>query len=899
MISFVGEFNMSDDSGLTKREFLQTAGTLPALKLMLGSAAAAAPETGASKFTPVPLAEYFNAAPRDLGSKPEARGLSAGGREDGLLRMPAGSQTFRGIPFLLGPEGVGNKSWVVLSRSQKPWATAEVEIAAAGKASYLCLTGFCDWDPLESPAPGDSSLERVGQQLAELAFLFEDGTRHAAPIRRRFETNSPSYRWGHLSFASVPHRQNLPRSLSDPLRDARHWGDLQMGLWEGAYGGNPAVDNPATLWLAAVENPSPDRTIKGVRFEARSDDLLMLCGLTLFHGRQNPLRYDRLALYRITPPVKGGTPGGNRRWSVSVDLGVVARTWQAGEFDAASWLDSPTKGLPERTGPAAADAPLYAEVSASPDATLTLTNSETGEKYDLPLAGADAPSSSVSVRVLEREKTWLHGTILDSGTKRPTPVRLAFRSKEGRYIPPYGHRTEINGGWFQDYGADLRWSDSSFAYVDGTFQVELPAGEVYVELSKGFEYEPVRRKLDIAAGQRELTLEIGRFADLRSKNWVSADTHVHFLSPSTAVLEAQAEGLNLINLLAAQWGDLFTNVGDLSYGPLTSKDGEAMVHVGTENRQHILGHLGLLGGHGQPVFPMSASGPHESYFGDPLWTTLSDWADACRKREGLVVAVHFPYPTAELAAAIEGKRIDAVELRPTGMTEHFNNLYFQEWYRYLNCGYRLPIAGGTDKMSASVPAGGYRTYAHLGQDEFTFANWAKAVRAGKTFLSSGPLLQFSADGQAPGAEIRTSGPASIEVIASADSSTPIHRMDIVWNGTVVASRESGAGARNITLKETIRTNGTGWLAARCASKTVAGGIRIAAHTSPVYVVAPGQELFSRDMAVYMLTLIEGAELWASTLATRPDAERFEKVLGVFRDARASLHQRLHKHGIRH
>ena len=133
---------------------------------------------------------------------------------------------------------------------------------------------------------------------------------------------------------------------------------------------------------------------------------------------------------------------------------------------------------------------------------------------------------------------------------------------------------------------------------------------------------------------------------------MTADTHVHFLSPSTAVLEGQAEGLNLINLLAAQWGDLFSNVGDLFQGPLTSRDGETIVWPGTENRQHILGHLGLLGGHGAPVYPMSASGPEESYLGDPLWTSLADWADECRKRQGLVVAVHFPYPTAELAADI-------------------------------------------------------------------------------------------------------------------------------------------------------------------------------------------------------------------------------------------------------
>ena len=49
---------------------------------------------------------------------------------------------------------------------------------------------------------------------------------------------------------------------------------------------------------------------------------------------------------------------------------------------------------------------------------------------------------------------------------------------------------------------------------------------------------------------------------------------------------------------------------------------------------------------------MSASGPGESYLGDPLWTSLGDWADQQRARSDLVVAVHFPYPNAELAADI-------------------------------------------------------------------------------------------------------------------------------------------------------------------------------------------------------------------------------------------------------
>ena len=388
---------------------------------------------------------------------------------------------------------------------------------------------------------------------------------------------------------------------------------------------------------------------------------------------------------------------------------------------------------------------------------------------------------------------------------------------------------------------------------------------------------------------------------MRSQGWVSADTHVHFLSPTTAILEGQAEGLNLINLLAAQWGELFTNVGDFSHGPVTSQDGEMMVWMGTENRQHILGHLGLLGGHGQPVFPMSAGGAEESRIGEPVWKSLSEWADACRRREGVVVAVHFPYPTGELAADIVLDKIDAVELSPMNLGEHFNNLRFLDWYRYLNCGYRLPCVGGTDKMGAWIPAGASRAYAYLGGEEFNFPNWAKAIRAGNTFMTSGPLIFFQADGKTPGSEITLkAGGASIEVRAEVRSYVPVHRLDVMLNGQVVSSREESSGTKTLTLNDKIQVPGPGWLAARCASRLdLTGSLRIAAHTSPVYLRVPGQDLFSPSAAAYMLTLIEGAETWVKNLATRPEPVQFAKIQRVFTEARDRLHHRMHQHGVKH
>ena len=58
-----------------------------------------------------------------------------------------------------------------------------------------------------------------------------------------------------------------------------------------------------------------------------------------------------------------------------------------------------------------------------------------------------------------------------------------------------------------------------------------------------------------------------------------------------------------------------------------------------------------------------------------------------------------------------------------------------EYYRYLNGGYRLPLVGGTDKMSSEVPVGLYRTYVRLPSDEpFNYESWCAGMAAGRTFL---------------------------------------------------------------------------------------------------------------------------------------------------------------------
>jgi hypothetical protein len=134
------------------------------------------------------------------------------------------------------------------------------------------------------------------------------------------------------------------------------------------------------------------------------------------------------------------------------------------------------------------------------------------------------------------------------------------------------------------------------------------------------------------------------------------------------------------------------------------------------------------------------------------------------------------------------------------------------------------------------------------------------------------------------------------VEAHARCTTPVHRLEIVWNGKVVASQVEERGARELRLKDNVSLTGPGWLAARCFSRTETFWSRVAAHTSPVYVTAPGKELFSAPVASYMLRLIDGAEIWTRELATRPDPETLERLLRVFAEARAAVEDRIRKHG---
>jgi hypothetical protein len=175
------------------------------------------------------------------------------------------------------------------------------------------------------------------------------------------------------------------------------------------------------------------------------------------------------------------------------------------------------------------------------------------------------------------------------------------------------------------------------------------------------------------------------------------------------------------------------------------------------------------------------------------------------------------------------------------------------------------------------------------------------VSRGNTFVSTGPLLQFHVDGHVPGEQILLgAGGGSVQVRAEARSYVPFHRLEVVLNGRVIASKQEQGGTRDMTLNEKIKVEGPGWLAARCAasaSMATNHGRVISAHTSPVYLNVFGKELFSPRLAAYLITQIDYGESWVRKLAIQRDPESYARALKVFVDAREHLHRRLHQHSL--
>jgi hypothetical protein len=766
------------------------------------------------------------------------------------------------------------------------------------KAPWLVFMHTSDIRPQDRDSHGfptsKSGFGRLGEHAADYIVVYADGTEKRLPLRRRHEIGASRRNWGENCFQAVAHTK--PR----PMR-AHHEQATPPWGWGGSQTRASAADGGSWVnWLYAWKNPKPTKAIVGLRIEPVSGPVLLF-GIAAGTASSHPLRWEsrRKAVLRL-PKGEEFRPeldGQGRLSQIQLDMGQVISAAKRPVYPDDDWAKTYNNRLPELS-----EREVLIEYAAHVDARFHLAEGRTvpvkrlaGAKKARGLARVAAAKQRVRVRVL------------DKSSGEPVPVKLHLHGAAGEYLAPVDRHRIPNPAWFEDYSCDFAHAGIHYCtYIPGETVVDLPLGTVYLEVAKGFEIRPIRKVLRVTRATDEIVVEVEKVLPWRERGWVSADTHVHFLSPTTALLEGAGEGVNVVNLLASQWGELMTNVGDFD-GKTTwgakeaGGDGEYLVRVGTENRQHILGHISLIGYDGGLIGPMTTGGPDESALGDPVGCLMTEWAHQCKRQNGVVVVPHFPNPRGETAASIVTGGADAVEMTAWG--DHYSGISpysLLDWYRYLNCGYLVAAVGGTDKMSATTAVGTVRTYAQIDSRRgFTYEAWKQAVRAARTFATYGPLLEFAVEGKPLGSRIamgRTGGTVDV-TWELASVTVPISRVELVVNGEIRKSQQvRPAGGRG---HWSVKLDRSSWLALLVRGHHPDKHEMIAAHSSPVMVDMKGSPYSAAADAVTILDQIEGALAYLDTVGTRAETSAYRRMRLVLTSAHRDLHNKLHQMGNYH
>lgn len=463
-------------------------------------------------------------------------------------------------------------------------------------------------------------------------------------------------------------------------------------------------------------------------------------------------------------------------------------------------------------------------------------------------------------------------------------AKVTIRTREGgkavaarlAVVDGAGHPAAPDGGMVRFDGQSGR----IFFHSPGTVTLQVPAGTLRVIGTHGFDgVGEVTRA--VHAGEEvaiDLDLPTTGF-DAAARGWYSGDLHSHLnyggpfqLVPDDMVNEMRGENLDVATPMLA---NLQTTLVDSKWAGW-QRTTPPLMRMSQEVRSHFLGHVGVVGadqlytpwffGPGYPVY-----GQIDLRNGDPLEFT--------RAHGGLNVYVHpvmrpgpFPadgpprgIPTELVADAVLGD-VDAIEVANVWSDELGTS---DVWYRLLNLGLPIVPTGGSDTMHnfhRMVAIGATRVYARP-DGPLNMTSFLDAVRKGRSFVTTGPMIEFKVGGVGPGGVV-AGGSQSVEWTLDAWSPTAVQNVEVLVNGRL-AWRGAGLtapGKKSYSGKITVPKGG--WVAAR-----VYGGPSVwptqdsypFAHTAPVWLgrvgssdpetvrVAAGELLRALDVAETRMT----------------------------------------------
>ena len=200
-------------------------------------------------------------------------------------------------------------------------------------------------------------------------------------------------------------------------------------------------------------------------------------------------------------------------------------------------------------------------------------------------------------------------------------------------------------------------------------------------------------------------------------------------------------------------------------------------------------------------------------------------------------------------------------------------------------------------MSAGTAVGTVRTYARIKPDkEFDYESWLDAVRRMETFVTYGPLLDFSVERKPMGSRFKMAGRGGTVGVSweVASVTVPVSRVELVVNGEIRESKTVGnAGGEGAW---SVKVDRSSWLALLVRGHYPDKPEIIAAHSSAVMVEVEGSEFYGAADALTILEQIEGALAYLDTVGTRAETMVYKRMRLVLESAHREIHNRMHRMG---
>ena len=770
-------------------------GLAPAMAVLL-SLSAAGPAVRAHEEEPVvDVSRWFGAIDPRLDATGEAIVFSYQGA---LWRMPRGGGVMTrltdGSGFDIAPAWSPDGKRIAFIASSQ-FAAGPLRLIRADDGSNLPL-------PRTIVARGKLEFDPSGARI--LGFLQEPG-REFALAWFRPET-------GRLD----PLPTGLPRFLHFAL--SRDGGSIALVSTQDVAGQQGGNDGPeADVWTIPAQGGTARKV---VRFPARIHHLCWGAA-------------DRSL---IVATELGGVH--NDLWEVPLDrplAGARRLTFAAGDEDSPS-LSRDGRWL------------LHTDNRQGPTA-LVLRDRAGGAEQVLEVVRRDfrAPTGQLDL------------TVVNQADGLVTTARTAIRHADGKFHASPGALYRL-----------LR--DDLHTYVEGMARIELPAGRYQLKAAKGPEYRVAKVAFEVKPGETTpLRIEMARWTDQAAHDWYSGENHIHanygygawYNSPRTMRAQCSGEDLRVGNFMVANSdGDGIFDREFFRGAPDPLSTERLVLYWNQEFRATIWGHMTLLNLQ-HLVEPIFTGFLHTTHPWDV--PTNADIADHTHDQGGFVNYTHpamtpsdpyhGPYTAKELPVDVALGKVDSIDVMGSN---HEANLPL--WYRLLNCGFRIPASAGTDcflnRIASRLP-GSDRVYVHV-DSPFTYQRWIDNLKAGRTFVTNGPMFEFRVDDRGPGASIPLSPGTSVRVRATAASQYPLDRIEVVVNGRAVATVQAQGDRHTIAIDRSIAIAESGWIALRTSGPPHLDhpGPSLFAHTSPVYLDVAGKPVSAEADARYFLEWID-------------------------------------------